>query len=71
MTIAQWAAVAVIAAVIFAGVWAYAFGDRRVAYAYAGLALLAALCISISLWGPHAGEHQDAPGGWHTAPLKP
>lgn len=71
MNAAQWAAVTVVLAVTLGGVWAYTAGDRRVATGFAGIALLGAICLSISLWGPHADEQNRAPRGWQTAPLKP
>jgi hypothetical protein len=53
------------------GVWAYTGGDRRLSRAYTGLALFAALCLSISVWVPNAGTTQSVPGAGLTAPLKP
>jgi hypothetical protein len=46
---------------------------RRRGWAYAGLALFGLLCLSIGLWGPHAGEHHDyRPGHMRTGEhLKP
>lgn len=73
MSVPQWAAAGVIFACLLGGLWAYAAGDRRVAKGFAALALLGIACLSIGIWGPHAGEHHDdQPGHMRTCKhLKP
>ena len=71
MNTAEWVAVGVVIGATLGGTFAFLAGDRRRGWAFTALGLLGAVCLSIGLWGPHAGEHPDEPGAGLTAPLKP